>query len=278
MRFDDLPEARESFLARYALPPLTFEPAAELPAALRPVWSALSRGAHADACAKAMERLAASPAGAVDERAALYFGLAAGCFGTGNRKRASAAADESITLLPSQWAAHRLVVQMFWSEGDFENAYFYLSTLQSPESRHPWDEPLTEQERHLGIAALAWRLKDWDGVHEHLMRSHDRVDEMPVSLREDAFRVAVYRERAEDAAAMAESLLGDYRIEEIDMMLRTIDSRGWSSHALKLYRKAYQQHKGNELLRRRLVGLCIRQGHVDEARTLTEGNALDMAA
>jgi hypothetical protein len=61
-------------------------------------------------------------------------------------------------------------------------------------------------------------------------------------------------------------------------MLRTIDARGWTDWALDLYRLAYSQHAGNQLLRRRLVGLCVRQGCVDEARTLTEGNALDLAA
>lgn len=278
MRFDDLPQARESFLSSYTFPQLTFTPSGVLPKVLKPIWELLAQRKYTPACERALESLAVSDSASAEERAALYLALAAGSFGIGNRKRASTAAEESIKILPGQWAAHRMVVQLFWAEGDYENAYFYLSTLLDPGTSHVWDEPLTQNERHVAIAAVAWRLKDWDGVYDHLMRTFDAGKDMPVPLKEDAFRVAVYCERSDDAASMAESLLDDYRIEEIDMMLRTLDARGWSEQALALYRKAYARHEQNELLRRRLVGLCIRLGHVDEARTLTEGNALDLAA
>ena len=279
MRIDELPDTAEKRLAAFTFPALTFEASDTLPTALRPVWSALSRRAYGKACELAIEALSAARTGAADERAALYVGLAAGAAGSGNRKRAMTAAEESVTLLPRQWAAHRLIMEVFWADGDFENAYFYLSTLLEPETEYDWDQPLTAMERHLSIAALAWRLQDWDGVSDHLNRVFpDGVETMPIPLREDAFRVAVYRDRKEDAATAAHALLAAYPIPEIDTMLRTLDSRGWTDQALDLYRIAFKNHGESQLLRRRLVGLCVRQGCVDEARSLTEGNALDLAA
>lgn len=279
MRQNDLPQAGESFLSAYSFPHLTFSIRAGLPGAIAPVWKLLARGDYARAAEAALAGLTSTRTGPLEERAALYVALAAGAFGSGNRKRAMAAAEESITLYPRQWAAHRVLLQVYWATGDFENAYFYLSTLQSPDTVLPWDEALPAVDRHVAISAMAWRLQDWDGVFDHLQRAYPAgPSSMPTSLREDAFRLGVYRDRAEEAAAAAEALLSEYGIAELDGMLRTLDSRGWAEDALRLYRYAYKRHAGSELLRRRMVGLCVRLGLVDEARSLTEGNALDLAA
>lgn len=279
MSVNDLREARDAYLASYDLPSPRFEPTAGLGEPVKSVWDALHSRAFARAAARSMEEVAASSAHSIDVRAALYAATAFAAQGMGNNKRALAAAEKSILLIPHQWLAHRAIVQAYWSTGEFENGYFYLSTLLEPETEFAWDEPLVSCERHTAIAAMAWRLNDWDGVHDHLSRAYPGgPTTMSIPLRDDAFRVAVYRDCADDAAAAAETLLDEYAIEDIDTMLRTMDARGWADRALDLYRKAYRGHRDSELLRRRLVGLCVREGRVEEARALTEGNALDLAA
>lgn len=276
---DDTERRSASSLAAFTIPQLTFSGHERLRGTLRPIWETLARRDYRRACESGLQALSATSSGSVEERAALYLAIAAAAFGAGNRRRALTAAQESVTIVSRQWAAHRILMQVYWSERDYENAYFYLSTLPDPGTSFDWDEPLTHIDRHLSIGALAWRLQDWDGVSDHLKRAYpEGMASMPLTLREDFFRASLYRESASDAANAAGALLCEYGIEEIDQMLGTMDARGWSVEALDLYRTAFQLHSGHPLLRRRLVGLCIRQGEIEEARKLTAGSALDMAA
>lgn len=276
---EQLDRTRPGGLTSFVLPKLAFNVQKELTGTLRSIWDLLAQGNHRLACERALQALSATPSGAADERAALYLAVGAAAFGSGNNRRAMTAAQESVRILSRQWAAHRLQIQVYLSERDFENAYFYLSTIPDPATSYEWDEPLSAEDRHAAIAALAWRLQDWEGVADHLKRAYPGgVASMPVSFREDLFRVSVYREDALDATEAARALLPAYDVEETDQMLATMDSRGWTNEALQLYREAFERDGKNPLLRRRLVGLCIRQGRVDEARSLTQGAALDMAA
>lgn len=100
---------------------------------------------------------------------------------------------------------------------------------------------------------------------------------MPGVLQEDWFRLAFYRERPEDAAAAARQIILKNNTEKADVLLQTLVKHGWHRQALMLYRTIYEQDPQNELLRRRIVGLHIREGEVMEARRLMEQGALRLA-
>jgi hypothetical protein len=101
---------------------------------------------------------------------------------------------------------------------------------------------------------------------------------MPIPLMEDWFRLALYRGRPEDAAAVAALLIERTTVESADALLQTIVQNGWTKEALPLYRTAFANAPKSQLLRRRLVALCIREGQLDEARQLTQPGALGLAA
>ncbi|NNE34998.1 MAG: tetratricopeptide repeat protein [Rhodothermales bacterium] len=101
---------------------------------------------------------------------------------------------------------------------------------------------------------------------------------MPAPIQEDWFRLSLYRDRPEDAVAVASVLIEEKSIPLADELLQTIVQNGWTKEALPLYRSAYKRAPESQLLRRRLVALCIREGALDEARTLTKPGALDLAA
>ena len=52
------------------------------------------------------------------------------------------------------------------------------------------------------------------------------------------------------------------------MLLQALVQQGWNEEALPLYRTVFKRTP-DPLLRRRLVGLCIRTGALDEARRLS---------
>jgi hypothetical protein len=60
-------------------------------------------------------------------------------------------------------------------------------------------------------------------------------------------------------------------------LLQTLVQQGWTEYALPLYRTAYAAEPRNQLLRRRLVALCIREGAIEEARALAKPGALDLS-
>ena len=101
---------------------------------------------------------------------------------------------------------------------------------------------------------------------------------MPEALQEDWFSLAFYRDRPEDAAHAARELIAQHPLEHADVLLQALVQQGWYKQALDLYRTIYDRQPESELLRRRLVGLFIREGDVVNARKLMEQGALQMAA
>jgi len=264
-------------LGDYRLPLLAFQPTHTLPDALRPLWKDLRRGASETAHMVVQALVLHS--GDQSFEAPLRLALSSCYLRADRREEAETEARKSIRIEPRQQSAHRILIEVAWRRGATDEAYFYLSTLAAPTTVEPWDELLETRERHLALAALAWRGQDWKAVRGHLVRAYPRgLEGMPLPIREDLFRADLYRDGASDAAAVAASLLSAYDAAGIDAMLHTLDGRGWSAQALELYRTAFGRHPDSPLLRRRLVGLCIREGQLDEARSLAAGTPLDLAA
>ena len=82
----------------------------------------------------------------------------------------------------------------------------------------------------------------------------------------------------EDAAEAAHELVNVGALEFTDAVLQTLVQQGWGEQALPLYRTMFSEDPRNQLLRRRLVALCIKQGKITEARAFAEPGALDLSA
>jgi hypothetical protein len=206
----------------------------------------------------------------------LLNGAAVGELKVGNVEEAHRLAKRSAGILPDQWMAHGIRVVAHASAGG-TRAYRYLGAVSLPGRVHAWDEVPTPAELHLQTAALAWRDGLWDDVARSLERAYPAgVATMPADLQSDAFRLAFYRNRADDASAAARALLGTSAIDHLDALLNAMVQQGWTSEALPLYREAFARNESSQLLRRRLVGLCIREGELDEARQLASAGALNI--
>ena len=264
----------DSFLAGYKPPRPAFKEAADLPADLAPVWSALRGRKVRLALRRGYKTL--REAELTDEvRAALLAGLASAEWDNGVTGDAKRMARESLALYPGQWLAWRVLLTAYIAERAFAKATRLMDAHTPPTDVRPWDEVLGDTERHLIRATCAWMTSDWDSTATQLTEAYPKgVPSMPSFLQEDWFRLAFYRERPEDAAAAAEQLIAENSMEKADVLLQTLVRQGWHREALILYRAIFERDPNNELLRRRVVGLYIREGEVHEARRLMERGAL----
>jgi hypothetical protein len=99
---------------------------------------------------------------------------------------------------------------------------------------------------------------------------------MQKPLQQEWFRLALYRNEPDDAAEAAGLLVTPSALDFTDALLQTLVQQGWTHHALPLYRTIFDKDPRNQLVRRRLVALCIKEGELDEARRLTAPGALDL--
>ena len=267
----------DSFLAGYKPPRFQFRNKEDIPGALRPMWSALGDQEVRLALRLGYETLRNDVL--TDElRAAVLGALASAEWENGVATEANNMAQESLNLAPKQWLAWRVLLSMAIGEKDFTTASWLLDTHVPPAAPAVWDEALTESEQHLLRATCAWMTKDWDVTASKLEEAFPTgVRSMPNFLQEDWFRLAFYRQRPEDAADAAQHLISEHNIEKADVLLQALVRQGWHRQALELYRTIFDQDPTNELLRRRLVGLYIREGEVLEARRIMERGALRMA-
>lgn len=267
-----------SFLAGYRIPPLTFAETKDLPAKIAPVWAELRNGLTRPAFRKGYDILRSEKLD--DEiRAALLGALASASWRNGMIKMARQLAEESTSLCRHQWLANRVLLSIELAENNVKTAAELLGTIELPKKLQPWDEPLELCDRHLLSAACSWMTGDWDATAVSLAKAYpDGVTSMPAALQEDWFRLAFYRDRPSDAAAAARQLIHEHSAEKADVLIQTLVHQGWHKEALALYRVIYDQDPANELLRRRVVGLCIREGEVKEARRLMELGALRLAS
>lgn len=268
-----LPSPERSLLAYYRLPERRFEPSSAVPAPLRPIWEALHEGRTRDAQTNLRRLLEELPAGSEDAaslRAAVLYGLAAASIIDGHPPLAQRYAEESLATLPRQWASHRILLELLEANQAYEKAYLYLSDHLAGPAGPGWDAPLPEQQQYLAAAAWTWQIGDWEAVANFVSCAYpDGLVAMPADLQEDCFRLALYRQNPDEAAEAAACLITNRSIESADELLQTIVHQGWTEQALPLYRSVYANAPGNELLRRRLIALCIREGIIDEARRLS---------
>lgn len=187
----------------------------------------------------------------------------------GDAVAARASAQASLQAFPAQWLAHRVVLSTFAAEQDAGALYRHLVTLEPPGTTPAWDEPLSPADRHLALASAAWQIGDWEAVATELAQVHpEGVETMPAGLQEDWFRLALYRDRPEDAMQAAAHLVEMIPADAADAMLQALVQQGWMDEALPLYRSAFDRAP-SPLLHRRLVALYIRTGALEEARRLS---------
>ena len=279
MRKVELEPRNESFLSGYRLPELTFE-TTDLPyPSLIPIWEFMRAQKYEEARTLALEAMQKHRIFPADERAAIKIALATAEFKLGATDIAKRMAGRSLDLTTNQFSGHNILLSIHVVRKDFTAAYLYLANLPLPKKTPSWDEELSMQEVHVALAAWAWQLGQWDQVADHLHMAYPAgLSEMPAAIREDWFRLSLYRGLPDDAAAAAATLIDDRSIDSADELLQTIVQSGWTKQALPLYRKFYSDKPESELLRRRLVALCVKEGDMDEARVLASTSALKLAA
>jgi len=279
MRKVELQTRNESFLSSYRISEPAFQ-AIDLPySSLRPLWASLNHRKYEEARTLTMAAMQERRIFPQEERAAMKVALAVAEYHLGSTDNARRLAGRSLDLCPNQYAAHRILLTIYVAHKDFAAAYLHLANLPAPKSIVSWDAALSQKDIQISLAAWAWQLGEWDQVADHLETAYPNgLSEMPAEIREDWFKLALYRGSADDAAAAAASLLDFRSVSGADEILQTIVQSGWIKQALPLYRSIYTKQPENELLRRRLVALCVKEGNLQEARELTRPGALKLAA
>lgn len=278
---DNLPY-RHTVLTEYNLPTLTFTSASAVHTAVRPLWDAMARGDVQETLRLGDALVMHGPSTALpaEAQAQVQLAVAAARWRTGSNAAARQHARQALVLHPAQWAAHRLLLELDAAQHDFAAASDRLASLEDRLGATPaWDEPLSPTVRAVALAAWSWRQRRWDRVATHLAAAYpDGPATMPANLLEDCFLLAHYRNRPADAALAVEHLLPTRSLEALDELLQTMVQRKWTAEALTLYRGVFARWPKSELVRRRLVGLCIKEGELDEARRLAKPGALSLAA
>ncbi len=279
LRKVELEPRHESFLSSYRLPVLSFSNQ-DLPyRSLKPVFEAMDEGRFSEARIIAQEATQERRIFPPEERAALYATLAAAELELGATDTAKRLAGKSLDLHANQYMAHRILLTVHAIRKDFTAAYLHLANLPLPSKTPRWDAVLPYQDVQVALSAWAWQLGEWDQVADHLTMAYPGgLTEMPASIREDWFKLSLYRGLADDAAAAAASLVDSISESEADDILQTIVQSGWTGHALPLYQQIFERNSDSELIRRRIVALSIKEGRMEEARKLAMSAPLKLAA
>lgn len=271
------PYYTEARLPNMMLPKPGFAPSKSIPPVLRPVWDALQAGEIRKA-RRLADAAAAEDGVSPDIQAALDAAIGAIEMHLGRLSSAETFAMRSLDSRAEQTLARLILTQVRTDLHDYAGAYAVLTDWNgSPDGAMPWDEPVSPEQLQVMRAALAWRLRRWELVAEHLDLAYPSgIETMPDWLLEDFFRLALYRNQPQDAAAAAALLIRKRPVESADMLLQTLVQQGWTEQALPLYRSAFSDDPLSGLLRRRLVALCLREGAVEEARVLTRTSPLEI--
>ncbi len=269
----------EAYLGSYRPAVPSYTAHARMSQSLVPVWQSLHDGDPDEAFRHAMGGLETCKPSATSEKAGLLVGLAGAEYASGRLDHALRSALRSLELMPAQWSARRLIVCIRIRRLEFEEAYTGLSELPLDLNGPSWDEKIAAREVELGMASCAWALGRWSHVIRHLERAFpEGPASMAEPLQEDVFRVRMYLNRPDLAAQAAALLISKWSPGRSDDLLQTLVQRRYTAQALPLYRTLFAMHPDSELIRRRLVALCIKEGAVDEARRLVAPAALRTAA
>ncbi len=268
----------QAYLATYRMQARPFTQHDPQFPSLEPIWNAIDDGEVRIAAGLASAELEGQRLFSPEERAAIMIALANAELMMGKTEHAKRTAGKSLDLFPNQWSGNRILVHALHLNQAYKAAYMHLDKLKlGPVPL--WDAPVSKELRNTWMASWSWLLGEWERVATHLLTAYPKgVSKMPRHIQEDWFRLALYRGRAEDAVAVASLLIAEQPVDLADELLQTFVQNGWTKEALPLYRSAYEASPESQLLRRRLVALCIREGELDEARTLTQPGALGLAA
>ncbi len=279
MRKVTLQPREESFLSGYRVPELSFECRSLPYASLAPIWEQMRNRNWEAASSAARQAMDEPRIFHPEERAAMEMALAEAQRQLGATEQARRMAGRSLDLFPNQLASHMIQVNVLAGRKDFLAAYLHLSNLAVGDTKTTWDTTLSSTETHTLLAAWSWQLGEWDDVADHLASAYpEGLASMPAPLREDFFRLALYRDNPGDATAVAAIMIQDRSEAEADEVLQAMAQQGWREEALSLYTTFYETRSESQLLRRRLVALNIKQGHIEEARRLSGSGALRLAA
>ena len=268
----------QAFLANYRLPHRTFAQKDPNFPVIGPIWDAMNEGDYRIAAGLVTAELEGQRLFSAEEKTAMMVALANAELLMGKTDRAKKTAGKTLDLFPNQWSGHRILIHVLHLKQAYKAAYLHLRKLE-PGPVPLWDCPIGTTERHTVMAAWSWLLGEWERVSTHLKKAYpDGIDSMPAEIQEDWFRLSLYRGRPQDAVAVASLLIEQRPVDLADELLQTFVQNGWTKEALPLYRAAYESAPQSQLLRRRLVALCIREGELEEARDLTRPGALDLAA
>lgn len=261
----------KSNLDFYLPPVLTFSRDDGVAAPIKPLWAFMRQQDYRRALSTGRSLLPTT------NDTALWIALAVAELNTGSCNQARVLAEAALQRCPVQWAAHRVIIEALRIEERYDEAYLYSTMLTVQEGIPAWDESLSARDQHLLAAALAWKVRDWEGAFQHVSLAFpEGIESMPEDLLDDYFRLALYRNQADLAACVAGRMIKGRSVHYADVLLQTFVQQGWIDHALTLYRTIFSQSPGDPLLRRRMVGLCIRTGAIDEARRLSKPGALEI--
>ena len=268
----------QAYLATHRLPHRTFIQMDPNFPELMPIWDAMRDGDYRIAAGLISAEFEGKRLFSPEERTAMLVALANAELLMGQTDRAKKTAGRALDLFPNQWSGHRILIHVLHLKQAYKAAYLQLRKLE-PGPVPLWDAPVNSTEKNTALAAWSWLLGEWERVARHLKAAYPGgVDSMPIEIQEDWFRLALYRGRPQDAVAVATLLIEQRPVDLADELLQTFVQNGWTKEALPLYRAAYHSAPDSQLLRRRLVALCIREGALEEARDLTRPGALDLAA
>ena len=260
---------------RVALP--DFQNTDRAPFFLQGVWTLL-RARNFQLALQEGRRLVRENAGrSASERAALHAATAVAAYRSAYHDEAEKLAEDSLNHQPNQWTATAVRIAVFEARQQPDAALDLAARFMTSAAAPDWDAPPSREELHLLVAAFAWRTHAWDKVADRTARAYpEGVASMPPQLQQDWFRLAFYRNTPSEAASAARAVAPSSSAEDLDEMLNAMVQHGWVDVALPLYREAFERHEDSQLLRRRLVGLCIRTGEMEEARRLASTGALNI--
>ncbi len=249
-------------LATYRLPAPTFHPE-HISSTMRPLWKAMANNRWRDA----REELPTASAATEGDQAALFAARAIIERALGNGTATQRWLSRSLDIVPEQWLALRLKCDILARRQQFEAAYDLLASQDADAPAHGgWDIPLSVADYHTALASWAFRQNDRPLAISHLKSAYPKLVEMPRALLQDLFRLSVNTMDKQTARDSAAALISILPYAAADGVLQALVDRGWEEDALSLYLSLDDSDAPADALRRRIVGLCLRTGAVDQAR------------